>query len=81
MQLHQHRFSLRENPMADISLHFSSKAPLAGTFTAFSQIFQTWRQRSHDRKALAQIDHRTLRDLGLSEGAARFEANKPFWQA
>ena len=66
--------------MADISLHFSSKAPLAGTFTAFSQIFQTWRRRAHDRQELAKLDHRTLRDLGLSEGSARFEANKPFWR-
>ena len=66
--------------MADISLHFSSKAPLAGTFTAFSQIFQTWRQRARQRQELAQLDHRTLRDLGLSEGSARFEANKPFWR-
>ena len=66
--------------MADISLHFSSKAPLAGTFTAFSQIFQTWRQRAHERQELAQLDHRTLRDLGLSEGSVRFEANKPFWR-
>ncbi len=65
--------------MADISLHFSSKAPLAGTFTAFSQIFQTWRQRAHDRQELAKLDPRSLRDLGLSDGAARFEANKPFW--
>ena len=28
--------------MADISLHYSSKAPLAGTFTAFNQIFANW---------------------------------------
>ena len=66
--------------MADISLHYSSKAPLAGTFTALGQIFETWRRRSHDRSALAQLDRRTLRDLGLSEGQARFEANKPFWR-
>ena len=66
--------------MADISLHFSSKAPLAGTFTAFNQIFRTWRQRAHERQELAKLDHRTLRDLGLSEGSARFEANKPFWR-
>ena len=39
--------------MADISLHFSSKAPLAGTFSAFSQIFQTWRQRARQRQELA----------------------------
>jgi len=66
--------------MADLSLHYSSKAPLAATFTAFAQILHTWRQRSHDRNALAQLDHRTLRDLGLTESAARFEANKPFWR-
>jgi len=66
--------------MADISLHYSSKAPLAGTFTALAKILETWRNRSHDRNALAQLDHRTLRDLGISEGQARFEANKPFWR-
>ncbi|MCW5733038.1 MAG: DUF1127 domain-containing protein [Enhydrobacter sp.] len=66
--------------MADISLHYGSKAPLGGTFTTFSQILQTWRQRALDRQELAKLDHRTLRDLGLSEGSARFEANKPFWR-
>jgi uncharacterized protein YjiS (DUF1127 family) len=66
--------------MADISLHYSSKAPLAGTFTAFAQILQTWRNRTHDRNAIAQLDQRTLRDLGISESQARFEANKPFWR-
>jgi uncharacterized protein YjiS (DUF1127 family) len=66
--------------MADISLHYSSKAPLAGTFTAFAHILQTWRNRNHDRNALAELDHRTLRDLGISESQARFEANKPFWR-
>jgi uncharacterized protein YjiS (DUF1127 family) len=66
--------------MADISLHFSSKAPLAGTFTALAQILETWRRRAHQRQELTQLDHRTLRDLGLSEGSVRFEANKPFWR-
>ena len=46
--------------MADISLHYSSKAPLAGTFTALNQIFATWRQRSKERSELAHLDHRTL---------------------
>ena len=66
--------------MADISLHYSSKAPLAGTYTAFAQILQTWRKRAHGRKELAQLDPRSLRDLGLDEGSVRFEANKPFWR-
>ena len=70
-----------ELPMADISLHFSSKAPLAGTFTAFNQIFSTWRQRSRDRRELQYLDHRTMRDLGISPSVIQYEANKPFWRA
>jgi uncharacterized protein YjiS (DUF1127 family) len=66
--------------MADISLHFSSKAPLAGTFTAFQQIFAAWRRRAHDRDELARLDSRSIRDLGLSPGDVQFEINKPFWR-
>jgi uncharacterized protein YjiS (DUF1127 family) len=66
--------------MADISLHYSSKAPLAGTFTAFNQIFSTWRRRAQERHELANLDHRTVRDLGLSPSEVQFEANKPFWR-
>ena len=66
--------------MADISLHYSSKAPLAGTFTAVNQILETWRRRAQERRELANLDHRTIRDLGLSPSEIRFEANKPFWR-
>jgi uncharacterized protein YjiS (DUF1127 family) len=66
--------------MADISLHYSSKAPLAGTFTAFQQIFAAWRRRAHDRGELAKLDGRSIRDLGLSPGDVQFEINKPFWR-
>ncbi len=67
--------------MADISLHYSSKAPLAGTFTAFNQIFATWRRRAQERHELANLDHRAIRDIGLSPSDIRYEANKPFWRA
>ena len=67
--------------MADISLHFSSKAPLAGTYTAFNQIFATWRRRAQERRELANLDYRTARDLGISQSMIQFEANKPFWRA
>ena len=66
--------------MADISLHYSSKAPLAGTYTAFANVLQLWRQRNHDRQELAKLDTRSLRELGLTESGARFEINKPFWR-
>ncbi len=45
--------------MADLSLHYSSKAPLAGTFAAFSRIFAAWRQRAKERKELSTLDART----------------------
>jgi uncharacterized protein YjiS (DUF1127 family) len=67
--------------MADISLHYSSRAPLAGTYTALGQVFTTWRRRSRERRELALIDHRTMRELGLTEGQIAYEASKPFWQA
>ena len=67
--------------MADISLHFSSKAPLAGTYTALRQIFDAWHRRARERRELAQLDRRTIQDLGLSSSEIQFEANKPFWRA
>jgi uncharacterized protein YjiS (DUF1127 family) len=66
--------------MADISLHYTSRAPLAGTYSALGQIFATWRRRSRERRELALLDHRTMRDLGLTQGQVAFEANKGFWQ-
>ena len=66
--------------MADISLHFSSSAPLAGTFTAFANVIGTWRQRNRERRELALLDDRSLRDLGLNSGNVQFEASKPSWR-
>ena len=66
--------------MADISLHYSSKAPLAGTYTAFNQILADWRRRARERRELASLDSRTIRDLGLSASEVQFEVNKPFWR-
>ncbi len=66
--------------MANISLHYSSQAPLAGTFTAFGQILGTWRERARQRRELANLDYRTMRDLGISPTDVQFEANKPFWR-
>ena len=67
--------------MADISLHYSSKAPLAGTYTAFNQILAGWRRRARERRELASLDTRTIRDLGLSPSDVQFEVNKPFWRS
>jgi uncharacterized protein YjiS (DUF1127 family) len=67
--------------MANISLHYRPEGSLAATATAVGQLFTTWRRRAKERRELAGLDHRTLRDLGLSASEVQFEANKPFWRA
>ncbi len=44
-------------------------------------LLNLWYQRARQRRQLAGLDDRRLRDIGLSPGAARREADKPFWQA
>lgn len=53
---------------------------MAGGFTAFGQILATWRERARQRRELANLDYRTMRDLGISPTDVQFEANKPFWR-
>jgi uncharacterized protein YjiS (DUF1127 family) len=67
--------------MADIHLHFSSKAPLAGTFDSLARIAAQWRSRNRERRDLARLTGRDLRDLGMTTSQAEFEINKPFWRA
>ena len=40
----------------------------------------TWRARVAVRRHLAQLDARTLRDIGVAPAVAAFEAGKPFWK-
>ena len=44
-------------------------------------LLDIWYQRARQRRQLIDLDDRQLRDIGLSRGAARREANKAFWQA
>jgi uncharacterized protein YjiS (DUF1127 family) len=66
--------------MADISLYYRSEAPVMATVSAVGQLFATWRRRARERHQLAELDPRTIRDIGLSPSEIQFEANKPFWR-
>lgn len=46
-----------------------------------AQLLGTWRQRTRERRELAQLDARSLHDLGLNAGSVQFEINKPFWRS
>ena len=51
---------------------------------AVGQVFQTlliWQEHASERHALASLDDRMLRDVGLSRADIEVEANKPFWRA
>jgi len=39
-----------------------------------------WRRRAHDRAELSKLDHRMLRDIGLTQADAEFLSSKPFWR-
>jgi len=40
-----------------------------------------WRARAEERRRLAALDERELRDIGLTRVDALRECAKPFWQA
>jgi uncharacterized protein YjiS (DUF1127 family) len=40
-----------------------------------------WRRRARDRRQLARMSDKELRDIGCSQADAHREINKPFWRA
>ncbi len=44
------------------------------------RLLRMWRQRSQQRRALAQLNDFMLKDIGISRSDASNEANKPFWK-
>lgn len=47
--------------------------------TTVASTLAIWRERAATRRALAQLDERSLRDLGIDRGGAQWESSKPFW--
>jgi uncharacterized protein YjiS (DUF1127 family) len=44
-------------------------------------VMSLWYERSRQRRQLARMEDRLLRDIGLDRASAMEEASKPFWQA
>ncbi len=42
--------------------------------------FAVWKKRAQERRQLAALDERMLRDIGLTRADAFQECRKPFWQ-
>jgi uncharacterized protein YjiS (DUF1127 family) len=43
-------------------------------------ILKLWHERGRQRRALAGLDERLLRDLGITRYDAEVESSKPFWR-
>lgn len=48
---------------------------------AFAKVVYTWQERAEQRRHLAMLDDRLLRDAGLDRMAVAREIGKPFWRA
>ena len=54
--------------------------PAIRRMAAKLDVLNLWIQRHHQRRQLAQLDQRLLKDIGLDVDKAKAEANKPFWK-
>jgi uncharacterized protein YjiS (DUF1127 family) len=74
------------------SIHALTRAPL-GTAAARPRpaaagsrlrraldLIVEWRARARDRRELASLDDRSLRDMGLDRAAIWAECEKPWWR-
>jgi uncharacterized protein YjiS (DUF1127 family) len=64
----------------------SARQPLArqaaGRWLArVGEVLLTWSERARQRRELASLDEKLLRDIGISRADAIGEAAKPFWRA
>ncbi|MCI4665445.1 MAG: DUF1127 domain-containing protein [Neomegalonema sp.] len=57
------------------------RLPLVAKRLGIAPQLALWAQRRRTRRALAQLDERALRDVGLTRAEAMAEARKPFWRA
>lgn len=55
-------------------------AGLRGPGPRLFGLLALWIERATQRRALAELDDRLLKDVGLSRSEARQEAAKPFWR-
>lgn len=70
------RFSNALN--TNVLIHYGDKA--LRVLGRAAETVLAWQQRASDRKRLAEMDERQLKDMGLSRGDISREVEKPFWR-
>jgi uncharacterized protein YjiS (DUF1127 family) len=59
---------------------FPPQSALRRTMAALAGHYGAWISISRQRRALADLDDRLLRDIGVTAYDAALEAGKPFWR-
>ena len=57
------------------------RAPLAGASPSPLATFRLWFARARERRQLAELDARELRDIGIDPATRDAECRKRFWEA
>jgi uncharacterized protein YjiS (DUF1127 family) len=60
--------------------NFPARSGLRRALMALAARAETCISRSRQRRALAELDDRLLRDIGLTAYDATYEATKPMWR-
>ncbi len=66
-------------PRRDAALLPRPRAGLRGSGPRLFGLLALWIERATQRHALAELDDRLLKDVGISRSEARQETAKPFW--
>jgi uncharacterized protein YjiS (DUF1127 family) len=74
--------SARHDPVATIASH--PAATPRGSLSLFVDVIvatlREWRRRSAERRELARLDERIIRDVGLDPSSVYYEASQSFWR-
>lgn len=63
-------------------LSSSPRLPVAAKVAVrFAGVMMQWDHRRRTRRALAELDHHLLEDIGITYAQARKETKRFFWQA
>lgn len=73
-------FQSRNRFLTPPDFYASPSVPRPSLGRRIAIVWAIWRQRAAMRRHLAQMDARSLRDVGVSPAAAAYESGKPFWR-
>jgi len=68
--------TLTSNPLNDEPSQGGIGAIVSGLFDTLYR----WQALARDRRSLAELDQRMLKDVGLNRADVMMEIDKPFWQ-